>query len=402
MIPPVLDRLNKNKQVNIDSISVRRVENPRNDSVHWFDIELPLNPGMVAIIGNKGTGKSALSDIIGHLCTCNTMGSASFLNATRFRKLPQNYANDYAAKISWADGKTREISLSEEASTSTIEDAQYLPQKYIEDVCNNLDNEFQDEIDKVIFSYVERAERRDAHNLDELVQQKSHAIEQEVQEDIELLNALNDRIIKLERKKTNSYKKQILESLEKVSETLDRHEKSKPAEVKKTENKQADAEYLAKLAELNAKIEQEKQGIEETTSKIANINTQIDEAESIITQLGLLESQFLSVKGTVDTFIEKYHLDTDIADMALITPQERLLQVKERAMENKQKYQEQLSNPEHGLTATLHRNEELKANLVANADNEEKLYQKYLVDLEDWNVHKVEIKSDMSKEGSLE
>ncbi|GEM_PF-1650200 len=31
----------------------------------WFkDIEIPLNYGLVAIIGNKGNGKSALTDII--------------------------------------------------------------------------------------------------------------------------------------------------------------------------------------------------------------------------------------------------------------------------------------------------------------------------------------------------
>lgn len=31
----------------------------------WFDTELELNTGLIAIIGNKGSGKSALSDIIG-------------------------------------------------------------------------------------------------------------------------------------------------------------------------------------------------------------------------------------------------------------------------------------------------------------------------------------------------
>ena len=31
----------------------------------WYDnIEIELNPGLVAIIGNKGSGKSAITDII--------------------------------------------------------------------------------------------------------------------------------------------------------------------------------------------------------------------------------------------------------------------------------------------------------------------------------------------------
>lgn len=53
----------------------------------------------MAVIGNKGSGKSAFSDIIGHLCKCSMMGKASFLNATRFRKLPKNYAGDYEARL---------------------------------------------------------------------------------------------------------------------------------------------------------------------------------------------------------------------------------------------------------------------------------------------------------------
>ena len=71
-IPPVLDRVNKNKQSNISSISCSRIEKPINKDCDWFDFDIPLNPSMVAIIGNKGSGKSAFSDIIGHLCRCNT------------------------------------------------------------------------------------------------------------------------------------------------------------------------------------------------------------------------------------------------------------------------------------------------------------------------------------------
>ena len=30
----------------------------------WFDVEIPLNHDLVAIIGNKGSGKSALADVV--------------------------------------------------------------------------------------------------------------------------------------------------------------------------------------------------------------------------------------------------------------------------------------------------------------------------------------------------
>ena len=71
-IPTALDRVNKNKKANMDRISVHRVAEPKNDGMSWFDFDIPLNNGLVAVIGNKGSGKSAFSDIVGQVCKCKT------------------------------------------------------------------------------------------------------------------------------------------------------------------------------------------------------------------------------------------------------------------------------------------------------------------------------------------
>lgn len=109
----------------------------------WFDFDIPLNNGLVAVIGNKGSGKSAFSDIVGQVCKCKTMESASFLNENRFRKMPKNLASDYIARIVWKDGHTEEKRLDVVEFETVIEDAQYLPQKYIEEVCNDIGNVFR-------------------------------------------------------------------------------------------------------------------------------------------------------------------------------------------------------------------------------------------------------------------
>ena len=70
------------------------------------------------------------------------MEHASFLNKNRFRKSPKNYSADYDATITWADGKHYTFSLDIEQYTSTVEDAQYFPQKYIEEVCNDIGDVF--------------------------------------------------------------------------------------------------------------------------------------------------------------------------------------------------------------------------------------------------------------------
>lgn len=101
-------------------------------------------------------------------------------------------------------------------------------------VCNDFGDTFQREIDKVIFSYVDKAERGDAQNLDGLVQLKSKPLEIRFQDERTKLADINNKIVKLEKKKTVEYRKTISESLAKANETLQRHEKSKPAEVSKT------------------------------------------------------------------------------------------------------------------------------------------------------------------------
>lgn len=61
-IPAAVDRVNKNKKANIDSLSVHRIIEPKNDGVSWFDFDISLNAGLVAVIGNKGSGNILETD----------------------------------------------------------------------------------------------------------------------------------------------------------------------------------------------------------------------------------------------------------------------------------------------------------------------------------------------------
>ena len=58
----------------------------------WFDIELELNSELVAIIGNKGSGKSALADILGLLGNTPYYDFFSFLSEEKFRDPKNNKA----------------------------------------------------------------------------------------------------------------------------------------------------------------------------------------------------------------------------------------------------------------------------------------------------------------------
>ena len=399
--PPMLDRLQKNKQANIDRIAIKRVETPANEEMHWFDADIPLNEGMVAIIGNKGSGKSALSDVIGHLCKTRFMNHASFLTDKRFRKAPKNYAKDYTATVHWADGEFSSLSLDEVEYGTTIEDAQYLPQQFIEAVCNDIEDTFQQEIDKVIFSYVDRSERGDAINLPELMQQKAKVIETRITSQLMRLKEINTLIIRLEDKKTRAYKTQMLDSRKKLQETLARHEKSKPQEVKKPEPKEADKEYQERLSAINNLIAEKAKTIDEANMQISNINTLNDEIVELISKIDLLETQYNVVKEAIDYFLEQHGLDGKECPLALSTPKRYFMTLAEKARDDKKKLQEELNNPDTGMIVELKKLEAQKASLIATADNDEKAYQKYLADLEEWQKRRDEIIGNEETDGTL-
>ena len=77
-IPPSLTRAGRNATRIIKTVEVKKTA-AATTTEKWFDTSLPLNNELVAIIGNKGSGKSALSDILGLLGNTPRYESFSFL-----------------------------------------------------------------------------------------------------------------------------------------------------------------------------------------------------------------------------------------------------------------------------------------------------------------------------------
>jgi ABC-type lipoprotein export system ATPase subunit len=405
IVPDKLDRLSKNKSAHIKSITIERVTVPKNGSENWFDTTLLLNPALVAVIGNKGSGKSALSDIIGHLCKASNMGAASFLNSERFRRLPEKKADDYNAKIEWYDGKAEEgISLGEIQRETTLEEAQYLPQKYIERVCNDLSSEFQNEIDKVIFSYVDSTEKGDATNLGELIENKSRSIQIRIAGIKNQIDLCNKDLIRLEDRKTATYKAAIIANLNKRREDFERHNKNKPTEIEQPKKTQ-DAEYEKRLSEIKASVSQLEEEERRARDELRSINIRIDQNNEITDSLSSLSERITSVQEQILKYANTYALNSESLSINVTLPIDEIKSDFKALISRKEALTEALNASETASEITLamkiqSAKQQLEA-VISGADSAERFYQKYLVDIKEWGIAQNEIIGDITKEGSI-
>ena len=404
--PPALDREKKQKRSIISGISVKQKNEPRHPHYDWLNFDLPLNAGLVAIIGNKGSGKSALSDIIGHMCDCLTMNNASFLSDTRFRKQPHNYANDYEAIITWGDSHQKSALLSSSSQDTTIESAQYLPQKYIEEICNDIDNIFQSEIDKVIFSYVDETERGSASNLSKLVENKSASILANIRKIQDEIDVINTRIINLEERKTNSHRVHIEDSVKSLQETLKRHIASRPSDVPKPEPKETDSDYQTKITE---SIESYEQEIALVQAKLKYINEKINDIEILLAKVDSLQGDILDLNKDIANIVSKYDLD-NIVGFSEQSPRDAIVKNLEMFREEKQRLSGELYGVDvtiedlqtcNGLFSKLECANKEKELLITTADIGERAYQKFLSDCKEWEIEKLKIEGNPSTEGTL-
>lgn len=147
-----------------------------NDSENvLFDYELDLNHGLVAIVGNKGQGKSALLDCIARAGNSSRDNDFAFLNGTRFLNSKNKARSSYQATISWVSGQSRTENLSHPHDPSGMESVEYLPQRLIERICASdpLSQEheaFQSELRKVLFRHIPISERAEQHTLEDLIE----------------------------------------------------------------------------------------------------------------------------------------------------------------------------------------------------------------------------------------
>jgi energy-coupling factor transporter ATP-binding protein EcfA2 len=161
---------------------------------------IPLNPGLVAIIGARGSGKTALVDVIAAGCDAmawpdwdeNENVSPSFL--VRARTLIGNAQ----VTLAWGGGNTitRALDGSQGDDPFSYPRARYLSQQFVEDLCSSkgASEGLIQEIERVIFEAHPDEARDGAMNFAELRESRTVRFQESRQREVEAIASISDRI----------------------------------------------------------------------------------------------------------------------------------------------------------------------------------------------------------------
>lgn len=264
--PPVTRRVRENKTKYIRALKISSNGKPPPDGGVWFqDIDIPLNHELVAIIGNKGSGKSAVTDVLGlvgnshHQHVQQEEGGRpeelfSFLNSRKFLK--GGLASAFEGRATWEDEEeSSPRALDARVNLDGPERVEYLPQKYLERLCGDLsDEEFRTTLNAVIFRYIPQKDRYDQPDLASLIAYRTRQAAEDIEKAQDQLADLVSVVVGLEKKLTPQARTELEERLQLRAEELSAHESERPAEVAAPTESDADPEAVQALEKLREQI----------------------------------------------------------------------------------------------------------------------------------------------------
>lgn len=419
--PQKITSVRKNPEKYISNFKVSK-KNDAVNSDNWFNFDIGLNTGLTTVIGNKGSGKSAFADLLSYIGNFNNKEQFSFLSKNRFAKEDKKFNFDYAGEIIWYDGevnKSENFSLN--GNMGGVPFVRYLPQRYIEETCNSLDKHFQDEINAVIFSYVDIDKRGSATSLKELIKNKQNVILSQVEELKNDLSSINQTIVMLERKKTSAYIQKCKDKYDYWNNELKRHDANKPQEVLRPNDEEDNKEELGLIEKYNQIIEENNKEIKIKTEFISDERMCIEELNSYRNELEIECNKIQELNAKANNLSEKYNLIPKI-EVSLLKKLNGLYDRIKLANSNiknaeelvfnlfdKSKYQEERNLDEteedyEGTKSLFHKNYilEIKIKKLREKLNRPQLiYQKYLDEMKIWEEKRKKIIGDLQNQSSL-
>ena len=161
---------------------------------------IELNPGLVGIIGARGSGKTALADLI----ATGAQSKASRENERSFLRRAAEHLDELEIKLTWGDGTVTTSGLTPpQADDTDGPRVQYLSQQFVERLCSSeggINDELLAEIERVIFDEHSAEARAGAATFTELRDMRATRSRLAQRRSREALGAILEQISEQRRK----------------------------------------------------------------------------------------------------------------------------------------------------------------------------------------------------------
>lgn len=271
-----------------------------------------LNPGLVAIIGARGSGKTALVDIIAAGCDAyvESEDRPSFLVRAR------EHLSGARASVKWQTGGVpTSFPLDGPVSkrSDTYPRARYLSQQFVEDLCSVEGMpELIREVERVIFESHSSLDRDGAADFDELVDLRARQYRDAREREEAALANMSDQIgIEIEkRRQVPGLKKQIVEK----EKLLKGYEADRKNLLPKKQDKTA--ERLQQLLDAAEKVRSQVRILANREASLAGLKNEINDlrqnrAPGELRSLKDLYKSIPLIQTEWDRFLLRYTGDVD-------------------------------------------------------------------------------------------
>lgn len=405
--PPALDRQRTNTTRYCDLLTFAKEPDSLLDEI-WFSGDVPLNTGLVAVIGNKGSGKSALADSLGLVGNSPRESHFSFLHPNKFRRPRERKAEQFLASLHWLSGDVDTRRLSDSVDTTSVETIKYIPQFYLEAICNEVvggeGSEFDKELKSVIFSHVPDDERLECDSFDELMDFQTNETHEHIALLKRKLRGLNERIIALNARLADEHRQGLKQQVMHKQAELAAHVKAKPEAIRPPDTDPAVEDQNTKLATEIEQIRAEVEKIDATLAEITTKNKKVLRRKALAEKL---KAKLDNLQRTFDDFAvscsECEELGIDLEDV--VTFEIRLTEVEKiiaDALLASHELAGKLLEDEDGSPAHVRKQLLTKvADLRLTMSVANQRYQQYLDDLVKWETRRKEIEGTPDMPESL-
>jgi ABC-type lipoprotein export system ATPase subunit len=406
--PPALQIVRKNKTKFLKHVAIHKNSSSELEE-SWFNTDLDLNNGFVAIIGNKGSGKSALSESIGLVGNSRQEGSFTFLNSKKFREPQVRKAQHFDVTITWESTDSSSKNLAHHVDETQPETVKYLPQNYLEKICNEVargpESAFDVELQKVIFSHIPKEERLKQTSLDKLIQFVSKQTSVSIKQIQSEISNVNERIVDIEKQLLPKYRSELAAQLKQRQTDLKALLEAAPKKLNppKTDSKQAArveclSARMEKLRKYEESVKEELESVKDGISKSKISQAAIQRAKESLNNIkDYMESSIASLKQMLaGTTIDVSKLVTFNVNEGVLGEVEKGLKMDQEALRQKQK-----DKKGRELTTRLERTQAQLEQIQNKMDEPNREYQEYLKNVSQVEDKRKLIEGDVQMPGTI-